>query len=69
MRLHGNSALRSTGLRGPTTRARSTASCGGVWLVLLTDERGLPLGYTIVPANDKEYEPLADLLTGTQPRS
>jgi Transposase DDE domain len=25
----------------------------------------LPLGYTIVPANEKEYEPLADLLTGT----
>src|SRR5213083_1277495 len=37
----------------------------GVLLVLLTDERGLPLGYTIVPANEKEYEPLADLLTGT----
>ena len=34
-------------------------------LVLLTDRRGLPLGYTIVPANEKEYEPLADLLTGT----
>ena len=37
----------------------------GVRLVLLTDERGLPLGYTIVPANEREYEPLADLLTGT----
>src|SRR3954447_24845113 len=37
----------------------------GVRLVLLTDERGLPLGYTIVAANEKEYEPLADLLTGT----
>lgn len=37
----------------------------GVRLVLLTDERGVPLGYTIVPANEKEYEPLADLLTGT----
>ncbi len=37
----------------------------GVRLVLLTDDRGLPLGYTIVPANEKEYEPLADLLTGT----
>jgi len=37
----------------------------GLRLVLLTDERGLPLGYTIVPANEKEYEPLADLLTGT----
>jgi Transposase DDE domain len=37
----------------------------GVRLVLLTDSRGLPLGYTLVPAGDKEYEPLADLLTGT----
>jgi len=37
----------------------------GVRLVLLTDRRGLPLGYTIVPANEKEYEPLADLVTGT----
>src|SRR5260370_23457861 len=37
----------------------------GVRLVLLTDARGLPLGYTIVPANEKEYEPLADLLTGS----
>ena len=37
----------------------------GVRLVLLTDEHGVPLGYTIVPANEKEYEPLADLLTGT----
>jgi Transposase DDE domain len=37
----------------------------GVRLVLLTDERGLPLGYTVVPANEREYEPLADLLTGT----
>jgi hypothetical protein len=32
--------------------------------VLLTDQRGLPLGYTLVSANEKEYEPLADLLTG-----
>jgi hypothetical protein len=37
----------------------------GVRLVLLTDTRGLPLGYTLVPASEKEYEPLADLLTGT----
>jgi len=37
----------------------------GVRLVLLTDSRGLPLGYTIVPANEHENEPLADLLTGT----
>src|SRR5437762_2184778 len=35
------------------------------WFPHLTDERGLPLGYTVVPANEKEYEPLADLLTGT----
>ena len=37
----------------------------GVRLVLLTDERGTPLGYTVVPANEHEYEPLADLLSGT----
>jgi hypothetical protein len=37
----------------------------GVRLVLLSDRRGLPLGYTLVPAGEKEYEPLADLLTGT----
>src|SRR5438093_591636 len=37
----------------------------GVRLVLITDAAGVPLGYTIVPANEKEYEPLADLLTGT----
>jgi hypothetical protein len=37
----------------------------GVRLVLVSDPRGLPLGYTLVPANEKEYEPLADLLTGT----
>jgi hypothetical protein len=36
----------------------------GVRLVVVSDERGLPLGYTLVPANEKEYEPLADLLTG-----
>ena len=29
--------------------------------MLLTDARGLPLCYTIVTANEKEYEPLADL--------
>jgi hypothetical protein len=38
----------------------------GVRLVLLSDPRGLPLGYTLVPASEKEYEPLADLLTGTR---
>ena len=45
--------------------ARSTASSGASGSCCLTDERGLPLGYTIVPANEHEYEPLADLLTGT----
>jgi hypothetical protein len=38
----------------------------GVRLVLLTDTRGLPLGYTLVGAGEKEYEPLADLLTGVE---
>lgn len=37
----------------------------GVRLVLLTDADGLPLGYTVVPANEHEQEPLADLLTAT----
>lgn len=37
----------------------------GVRLVLVSDPRGVPLGYTLVPASEKEYEPLADLLTGT----
>jgi len=37
----------------------------GVRLLLLTDLRGLPLGYTVVPANEQEREPLADLLSGT----
>jgi hypothetical protein len=36
----------------------------GVRLVLVSDARGVPLGYTLVPANEKEYDPLADLLTG-----
>ncbi len=34
----------------------------GVRLVLRVDRRGLPLGYTLVPANEHEYEPLADLV-------
>jgi len=38
----------------------------GVRLVLVSDRRGLPLGYTLVPANEKECEPLADLFTGTE---
>jgi len=34
----------------------------GVRLVLRTDRRGLPLAYTLVPANEHEYEPLLDLI-------
>jgi IS5 family transposase len=34
----------------------------GVRLVLRTDRRGLRLGYTLVPANEHEYEPLLDLV-------
>jgi hypothetical protein len=37
----------------------------GVRLVLVSDPRGVPLGDTLVPANEKEYEPLADLLSGS----
>jgi len=34
----------------------------GVRLVLRTDRRGLPLAYTLVAANEHEYEPLLDLV-------
>jgi len=37
----------------------------GVRLVVLADVRGLPLAYTVVPANEKEYEPLAELLSAS----
>ena len=40
----------------------------GVRLVLLTDQVGVPLGYTLVPANEKEYEPVRELTT-SQPGS
>ena len=36
----------------------------GVRLVLLLDRKGLPLGYTLVPANEKEYEPVRELALG-----
>lgn len=35
----------------------------GVRLVLVTDRVGLPVGYTLVPANEKEYEPVRQLTT------
>lgn len=34
----------------------------GVRLVLLVDRNGLPCGYTLVPANEKEYEPVRELI-------
>jgi IS5 family transposase len=34
----------------------------GVRLVMRADRRGLPLAYTLVPANEHEYEPLLDLV-------
>jgi hypothetical protein len=34
----------------------------GVRFVLRTDRRGLPIAYTRVPANEREYEPLLDLV-------
>jgi Transposase DDE domain len=33
----------------------------GMRLVLLTDRLGLPIGYTLVAANEKEYEPVREL--------
>lgn len=35
----------------------------GVRLVLVTDPNGTPLGYTLVAANEKEYEPVRELTT------
>jgi hypothetical protein len=35
----------------------------GVRLVLLVDRTGLPCGYTLVAANEKEYEPVRELTT------
>jgi hypothetical protein len=35
----------------------------GLRLVLLTDRNGLPIGYTLVAANEKEYEPVRELTT------
>jgi hypothetical protein len=49
----------------PNRRSPAPSTIGSTRLVLPTDTRGLPLDYTIVPASEKEYEPLADLLTGT----
>jgi hypothetical protein len=34
----------------------------GMRLVLLVDRKGLPVGYTLVPANEKEYEPVRELI-------
>jgi hypothetical protein len=33
-------------------------------LVLLVDRTGLPTGYTLVPANEKEYSPVRELALG-----
>jgi hypothetical protein len=35
----------------------------GVRLVLLTDAVGVPVGYTLVAANEREYEPVRELTT------
>lgn len=44
--------------------AAKSQYCWGVRLVLLTDWRGLPTGYTLVPANEREYEPVRRLTLG-----
>lgn len=36
----------------------------GMRLVLVTDAAGVPVGYTLVAANEKEYEPVRELTTG-----
>lgn len=35
----------------------------GMRLVLVIDRRGVPVGYTLVAANEKEYEPVRELTT------
>ncbi len=35
----------------------------GMRLVLVTDRHGVPVGYTLVAANEKEYEPVRELTT------
>lgn len=35
----------------------------GMRLVLVTDANGVPVGYTLVAANEKEYEPVRELTT------
>lgn len=35
----------------------------GMRLVLVTDPQGVPVGYTLVAANEKEYEPVRELTT------
>lgn len=35
----------------------------GMRLVLVTDRAGVPVGYTLVAANEKEYEPVRELTT------
>ena len=44
--------------------AAKSQYCWGVRLVLLADWRGLPTGYTLVPANEREYEPVRTLALG-----
>lgn len=51
--------------RVPSRGGRRPLISDAELVALAVAQRGLPLGYTIVPANEKEYEPLADLLTGT----
>ena len=38
----------------------------GMRLVLVTDRNGVPVGYTLVAANEKEYEPVRELTTAHQ---
>ena len=48
--------------RPPTATAPSKSQfLWGMRLVLVTDRNGLPVGYTLVAANEKEYEPVREL--------
>lgn len=55
-----------SGFAGTAAYGYCAAKSQYVWgmrLVLITDRVGVPVGYTIVAANEKEYEPVRELTT------
>jgi hypothetical protein len=57
---------RRSGFAGTAAYGYCAAKSQYVWgmrLVLITDRVGVPVGYTLVAANEKEYEPVRELTT------